>query len=268
VDRAESAERPSVTYVTYDGAAEPLGVSQVVAYLERLANSSDITLISFEKPYDDLGHVRDRLMHAGVEWITRSYHSTPPVASTCWDVLVGVRALRRELRRRRIDVVHVRSYVPALIALYALRPGGPALLFDIRGFWADERVEGGIWRRGLLYQIAKLLERQFFARADAIVTLTEASVPLIRERTTGPSEIEVIPTCTATGRFAATQPRDGGPHAVWSGSLGTWYRFDLGIRLAQALELPLTVFTRQLDLAGRELAGRAADVRMVPPERR
>ena len=41
--------RGRVVYVSYDGANEPLGRSQVVAYLERLARSWDITLVSFEK---------------------------------------------------------------------------------------------------------------------------------------------------------------------------------------------------------------------------
>ena len=50
------------------------------------------------------------------------------------------------------------------------------LLFDIRGFWADERVEGGLWPAGgRLYRLARRCERRFYGEADGIVTLTEAS---------------------------------------------------------------------------------------------
>ena len=63
----ETAKRPRVIYVSYDGAAEPLGQSQVVAYLERLAADCDIDLISFEKPSDDRDAVGARLAESG--WV-------------------------------------------------------------------------------------------------------------------------------------------------------------------------------------------------------
>lgn len=39
-------------YLSYDGILEPLGQSQVLRYLERLATDHKIVLISFEKPHD------------------------------------------------------------------------------------------------------------------------------------------------------------------------------------------------------------------------
>lgn len=41
-----------VLYMSYDGMLEPLGQSQVLAYLERLSADRTIHLISFEKPQD------------------------------------------------------------------------------------------------------------------------------------------------------------------------------------------------------------------------
>ena len=41
-----------VLYISYDGMLEPLGQSQVLAYLERLAADRPIDLISFEKKAD------------------------------------------------------------------------------------------------------------------------------------------------------------------------------------------------------------------------
>ena len=39
-------------YLAYDGMLEPLGQSQVLAYLERLADDRPIHLLSFEKAED------------------------------------------------------------------------------------------------------------------------------------------------------------------------------------------------------------------------
>ena len=43
---------PGILYISYDGMLEPLGQSQVLAYLERLAPGRHIHLISFEKARD------------------------------------------------------------------------------------------------------------------------------------------------------------------------------------------------------------------------
>ncbi|HEX6391056.1 MAG TPA: glycosyltransferase [Solirubrobacteraceae bacterium] len=242
-----------VLYVSYDGIGEPLGRSQVLAYLSRLARDHRITLVSFEKQPPPAS-LRAELRDAGIEWRPLAYHRRPPVLSTALDVWRG----RRELGRvERPDVVHVRSDVPALIAHRLRAP----LLFDIRGFWADERVEGGIWRAGgALYRLARRCEARFYARAAAVVTLTEASVPQIHAWTDAP--VEVIPTCVDHAAFAQTAPRPDGPRAVWSGSIGTWYRFDLAPQLAAALDMPLTVLTRQTDEARRA----TDDVRTVAPQ--
>ena len=265
VSRTVTTARPRVVYVSYDGAAEPLGRSQVLAYLVRLADSCDITLISFEKGRDGRAEIADLLGRAGIRWLPRRYHHRPPVLSTLWDVLVGARALRRACRSSGAEIVHVRSYVPALIALLAAWPTGRRwrLLFDIRGFWVDERVAGGAWsERSTLYRLAKRCERRFFAEADAVVTLTAASVPQIRTWL-GDRDVpvRVIPTCAEVERFREGEPRADGPHAVWCGSIGTFYRFDLAVRFADALGVPLTVLTRQTKLARAQLGERRADVR-------
>jgi glycosyltransferase involved in cell wall biosynthesis len=115
--------------------------------------------------------------------------------------------------------------------------------------------------------LAKRCERWFFRVADAIVTLTHASIPQVRAWA-GPREvpIAVIPTCVDIKRFADTEARPDGPHLTWCGSIGTWYRFDLVPRLASALGYPLDVVTRQRREASVILDGMDADVRELPPE--
>jgi glycosyltransferase involved in cell wall biosynthesis len=266
--RMETSKRPQVIYVSYDGAAEPLGQSQVVAYLEKLAAESDIELVSFEKPGDDRDPIRARLTAAGVGWHPLDYHGSPPVASTALDVRRGTRRIR-ELASR-VDgplILHARSYVPALMASRAKLGDRARLLFDIRGFWPDEKVEAGAWRSGgLLHRLAKRYEGRFFGEADAVVTLTEASLPQIREwmgRNRAP--VEVIPTCADLQRFRLNPRRDGGPRVLWAGTVGPRYDFRGGVALARALGLPFTVLTREVAEARAALDGAVADVRAVRP---
>lgn len=233
--------KPAVLYLSYDGVLEPLGESQVVSYLERLAEDHAITLLSFEKPEDaaDSGRVAAmamRLHTLHIEWVPLRYHKRPPVLSTAFDVIAGIVKARRIARRRGIQILHARSYVPSLIALGARSASGAAFLFDMRGFWVDEKVEAGHWKpAGWLYRLGKWWERRFLAAADAVVSLTAAGARAIPELgvTTRPGvPVEVIPTCAdlhrfspgpkdpeLTGRLGLTQQ----PVIGCVGTMGNWY---------------------------------------------
>jgi glycosyltransferase involved in cell wall biosynthesis len=230
----------SILYVSYDGALEALGDSQVVTYLERLAVRHDITLLSFEKAPDladaeRVSRLRRRLAAADIRWRPLRYHSRPPVLSTAWDVMRGVMTAVREARRDRARVIHARSYVAALVALAVCRVVGARFVFDMRGFWPDEKVDAGRWRRGsALYNLAKRCERLFLESADAVVSLTHAGVDALRRLgvVRADAVVEVIPTCADLRRFSPG-PRDpalaarlavgDGPVVGCVGSLSLWY---------------------------------------------
>jgi len=259
-----------VLYISYDGMAEPLGQSQVAPYLRGLAALGyRITLISYEKSVDRSDRRRmqalaDGLAGAGIRWIPLSYHKRPSLGATAFDVAVGLVRGLAVCIREPVAVVHARSYVAGLIAWLLTRALGAKFLFDMRGFWADERVEGGLWRRGgLLYRVVKRLERRFVRDADAIVTLTLRSCGPLRawighERV----PITVIPTCVDLQKYAGLRSAGVPPVApvfVYAGSLGTWYAGDEIIRfMAEALtRFPtarLVVLTRNRAEAETSLA--------------
>jgi len=231
---------PTILYISHDGMLEPLGQSQVLAYLEQLSADYCIHLVSFEKPADraDVGKVealKARIKAANIEWHPLTYHKSPRVVATAWDIVVGAITAIRLARRHKCKIVHARSYVPALMALGVKRATGAKFLFDIRGFWPDERVDGGLWPRdGRLYRMTKRLEERFFRAADHVVTLTNASVEVISgfdylQEHCPP--ISVIPTCADLERFrpvsANSRVEEQRPFTFgYVGSVGTWYLFD------------------------------------------
>ena len=130
--------------------------------------------------------------------------------------------------------------MPALMALPIRRSIGTKLLFDIRGFWVDERVDGGLWPRdGALYRFGKRIERILFRSADHVVTLTHASAREIKRfpyLSGVVPPISVIPTCADLNRFSlGTQKSDGAFVFGYLGTVGTWYLFDETLRCFQAL---------------------------------
>jgi glycosyltransferase involved in cell wall biosynthesis len=233
-------------YISYDGMLEPLGQSQVIAYLEGLAVTRRIHLISFEKASDwrDNGRrtaTERRLSEVGIRWHPLRYHKSPSAPATAYDVAFGTILAIALTLRHRLNIVHARSYVAGLIALAIKRATGAKFLFDMRGFWADERVDGGLWPKdGRLYRMAKALERRFLLAADHVVTLTHAAAAEIRRfpYLSGKAPpISVIPTCADLDRFAIQGPPATSPFVLgYVGSVGTWYLLDEMLRCFRELQ--------------------------------
>ena len=236
-----------ILYIAYDGMLEPLGQSQVLAYLERLAARRPIHLLSFEKAEDwadtdARARVQARIAVAGIHWHPRRYHKRPSAVATSWDIGVGIATGLWLVLRHGLRIVHARSYVAAVMALALKRLTGAKFVFDMRGFWADERVDGGLWqRRGRLYRVAKWFERRFLRRADHVVSLTHAAVAEMERFDYLQGRLPpttVIPTCADLARFVPPAVLPAGFVLGYVGSAGTWYLFDAAAAcFAQLLKL-------------------------------
>lgn len=231
----------SVLYISYDGILEPLGQSQVLSYLERLSTHHQIFLITFEKECDwaktkKRGELESRVKESGIRWISLRYHKRPSAFGTAFDIFQGTLVGIWLSLRHQIQIVHARSYVPSVMALVLKRLFGLKYVFDMRGFWADERVDGCLWPKyGWLYRITKVLERGFLLSADWVVSLTEAAVDEMRQvpylQRSMPT-FEVITTCANLELFKpdaseqSTQEDDKPFTLGYVGTVGVWYLFD------------------------------------------
>lgn len=228
--------KPAVLYISYDGMLEPLGQSQVIAYLEKLADGFDFHILSFEKPADradteKVAALQARLDTAGIIWHPMTYHKSPSVPATLFDLKIGTLKAIWLCHRHKIQIIHARSYVPALMGRIAKMMSGTKLLFDMRGLWADERTDGGLWPvDGRVYKTVKDLEKRLLIASDHVVTLTHNSAKDIAsfEYLQGRGlKLDVIPTCADLDRFAPQA--DISPEGFtlgYLGSVGTWYMFD------------------------------------------
>lgn len=226
-----------VLYLSYDGMLEPLGQSQVLAYLKRLAVGRRIHLLSFEKA-DDWANVAEReriardIAGAGIVWHPLRYHKRPSALATAWDIACGITSGLWLVMRLRLRIVHARSYVPSVMALALKRLTGVKYVFDMRGFWADERVDGGLWPRGgRMYRVAKEFEKRFLLAADHVVSLTHAAAREMQrfDYLQGcMPQVTVIPTCADLARFTPLPRQHSGTGFVlgYVGTVGTWYLFD------------------------------------------
>ncbi len=208
-----------VLYISYDGLTDPLGQSQILPYLIGLARRGhEIHVLSCEKPDKverERGMVEALCRDAGIAWHPLTYHKWPPVLSSTYDLAMLQRAAVRLHRQHRFGLTHCRSYIPAAVGLHLREAHGVPLLFDMRGFWPEEKTESKSWNLAnplfrLVYRYFKRLERDLLVHSDAIVTLTEAGKEelLRRRELRGETErISVIPCCVDFAHFLLADPQ-------------------------------------------------------------
>ncbi len=244
----KNIENTRILYVSYDGMTDPLGQSQVIPYLAGLvAKGFSISLISFEKPIPfqkDETNVKQLMIKHQIQWYPVFYTKKPPILSTLFDIWKMKKKAHSLHRAEPFDIVHCRSYIAAFTGL-SLQKKGCRWIFDMRGFWADERVDGQIWKLNnsiykWVYRFFKSKERTFLQKANHVISLTQAAknemcswdIPgLIAEK------ISVIPCCADLQHFnnktispkVQTHWREKlgiNPNTYvlcYLGSVGTWY---------------------------------------------
>ena len=129
------------------------------------------------------------------------------------------------------SLIHCRSCISSLVGLRFKRMYAIPFLFDMRGFWADERIDGGLWNLKnpiykIVYNYFKKKERQFLIHSDHTISLTHNGKKNIINHSIFyhlKKNISVIPCCTDLNLFKPVE-RDSNSFVIgYLGSLGTWY---------------------------------------------
>jgi len=169
-----------ILYITYDGLTDPLGQAQVIPYVEGLADKGyDITIMSYEKPdrYELFQkQIAERLELRKISWKAMRYHKRFSLFATLYDLLRGFSYLVFAIPKKKIKIIHCRSYIASILGIVFKKLYGAKFIFDMRGFWADERVEGNVFKKGLIYKFFKWLEKLFLLNADATISLTSNAI--------------------------------------------------------------------------------------------
>jgi len=189
----------NILYISLTGMTEPLGRSQVLEYLVDLSQDNTIYLISFEREHDldKVDEIKALLDSYNIEWHYMVYSNKYGVASTVGQMFSAVRLGSKLIKTHTIDIIHARSMIPATMGLILKKWYGVKLLFDIRGFAIDEKVDSGRLKKDtFLYKILKKLDNYLYKASDHIVTLTHVAKEIL-EKTLDieKKKITVIPTC-------------------------------------------------------------------------
>ena len=264
-----------VLFISYDGLTDPLGQSQILTYIEGLARSGyKFDILSFEK--EDRLNQRGREMRSyldslGIGW----HHFTFGKAGSLLAKAADLRRMKKNALRlaqlNKYDLIHCRSYQAAETALKIRSRFGTPYLFDMRGFWVDERVDGKAWDKGkfvyrTLYNYYKRLERKMLEHATGVISLTEKAKQEMlgwKIGTLRADKITVIPCSADEKHFtlvtSASRKKSrsllGIPDEAYVlgylGSIGSWYLLPEMLsffnRLKKVQENAIFLFVTQSD---------------------
>ena len=242
----------NVLYLSYDGLTDGLGRSQVLPYIIGLSNLGyNFTIVSFEKegPFlRDKKNIQKIVDEAGIKWHPLKYTASPPILSTLYDVQNLKNTIEKLHSQSPFDIVHCRSYITSIAGLALKRKFGVKMVFDMRAFYADERVDGRIWNLKnplfkAVYNFFKKKEIEFLENADYSISLTAKGKEIIhswKHIKNNPVPVQVIPCCADLAHFHPSKI-DGSRKQelqknlslsdddfviTYLGSIGTWYLLD------------------------------------------
>lgn len=231
---------------------DPLGQSQVLPYVFGLRKRGyEFHVLSFEKMDRYRDHhktILNLFKENDVTWHPQDYQLTGGIKKT----LKQVRRMHKVTKYlndiHHFDIIHCRSYMPALTGLKMKRKYGTKFIFDMRGFWADERIDGKLWSLDSpiykrIYNYFKRKETQFILEADYSIIGTQNgydemhSWKSIQEKN---PNVKVIPCCANLDLFDPSKITTEDQEELRSelgiekdnfvlgyvGSIGTWYMLD------------------------------------------
>ncbi|HVD99673.1 MAG TPA: glycosyltransferase [Cytophagaceae bacterium] len=244
-------DKKNILYISYDGMTDPLGQSQVIPYLTGLSKQYEITILSCEKPSnfsENKEYIAHLLKENNIHWECIPYHKKPPVLSTLYDYMVLWKTACKLHRKKKIELIHCRSYISALVGLRMKKKFGIPFLFDMRGLWVNERVDGKIWNLKnpvykIIYKFFKRKEKQFLENAAYTISLTNVGKLELLSWTkikNQPLKIEVIPCSVDIPHFSREHVKAHDLELLkkelkieetdfiitYLGSLGTWYMLE------------------------------------------
>jgi glycosyltransferase involved in cell wall biosynthesis len=224
-------------YLTRNGLLEPLGQSQILPYLRGISKIYQTTLITFEKNEDWLNKkyfnsIKRECEELGILWLPQRFYKRPRLIAPLFSIIKLFILTLTEIKRRKIKIIHARSYVPGFVAAMVSFVIKIPFIFDMRALWPEELITAGIIKRGsILNKLLLWVEKTCLQNADAIVVLTNASEKFLNDKyheIINNKQIRVIPTCVDLDRFKMSRVKNDEKVIGCMGSLlSGWFKIDL-----------------------------------------
>ncbi|MBU3015749.1 glycosyltransferase [Poseidonibacter lekithochrous] len=240
-----------ILYISLTGMTEPLGRSQVLEYLFDLSKENEYYLISFERDSDlkNLDDIKELIKDYNITWEYFIYSNKYGIFSTISQIFQVMLLGLRIVRKNKIDIIHARSFIPATMGFIIKKFTNAKLLFDIRGFAIDEKIDTKrLNKNSFLAKTLKKLDNYLYQKSDHVVTLTHKAKEILAKNLNIKKEkITVIPTCANDEIFKTMPIKEiqdfklelnydlESKIIIHTGTVSGWYDFDKEVQVVKEL---------------------------------
>lgn len=234
-----------IIYITYDSVLEPLGQSQVLKYISKSNYNKNILLLSFEKEKNfsnkkNLNYTKDIINDANIKWEYFLYSNKFWILSKIIDILKIIFFIFKKKIKHKVKIIHARSYLPGFAVYISRFFINTKFIFDMRGFWIDERFEWNIWsnKNIFTFKILKQIEKKIIKSSSKIVVLSkDAKKILINKFKYDLKNISVIPTCADENQFNISKKKywRNELNICHLGTIGSRYNIDFTLKFYKLL---------------------------------
>jgi len=199
-----------ILYITYDGLLDPLGQSQVLAYVKILQSKGyRFTIISFEKQHRNISAkeaLREKLDRVGIKWYPLEFKTGGGFKVFLTHLVEGAINTRKICKLYSYDLIHLRGFVSAFI--YKLSFITKPYIYDFRSFTVYEWAEAGQINK-VVFLFFKLIDSWALKGVSGLVTLEPGAQTHVNYLYTIPKvPSEIIRTSTDCKRYISNTAKN------------------------------------------------------------
>lgn len=187
-----------------------MGHSQIIPYIVISSKFFEqIIIYSQEKNHHSqikINKLKKYLNSKNILWYYSFFSNKFKILSKFYNLINLNLVVLKILFKNNITHYHGRSHVPAECGLFFKFLFKYKLLFDCRGFWAEERIDNGNWSMNsilgrFLYNRYSRIEKKLFYSSDNIILLTKKAFKLRQHHQINTKNIQIIPCVTNFSKF-------------------------------------------------------------------
>lgn len=235
-----------ILYISSDGLLDPLGQSQIFPFIKKLSENNLFFYVctientkNFNKAKKFIPEIKKNF---NINWNYFFFDKKKGKFNRLIEVFLLYFICIKVIITKKIDIIHCRSYLPMFLCLFVKIFSKKKIIFDTRGSWFDERIEGGMLNNYgfdlFIYKFLKRIEYLLFKISNHIVFLTDRAITIINPNYILNKDYSIIPCAADYDSFKILNrlEKDKIKNELaikskfiitYSGSLGSWYNFDL-----------------------------------------
>ena len=178
--------KKKIIYLSYDGILDSIGKSQILSYLLLLSKKNKVILVTFEKKEKidtrKINILQKKLKKQNIIWHYNIFTKKKNIILFLNIILLQFKIIFFIIKYD-VKIIHLRSTILGFLVLLPIFLLNTKLIYDIRGFWVDERVDRQGWsKNSFWFLFFRILEKKLYNKSSAIVTLTNESVNILSRK--------------------------------------------------------------------------------------